>query len=78
MKWGKTPWLALLFSLAAGAQPVAVVTDATGDVQRGGQALEILAELSAGEQVTVTDGAGVSFVYYSDGAEYQYQGPATF
>lgn len=78
MKMANLGWLALAFSLAVGAQPVAVVTDATGEVLRGGQVLEILAELSAGEQVMVGDGGAVSFVYYNDGAEYQYQGPATF
>ncbi len=68
--WGVT--------LAVWADPVAIVTDALGEHTLNGEALEILAEVSAGDQIMVADSGSISLVYYQDGAEFVYAGPASF
>ncbi|MEM1089861.1 MAG: hypothetical protein AAF552_01700 [Pseudomonadota bacterium] len=65
-------------ALAVSADPVAIVTDALGNHSLNGEALEILSEVSTGDQITVADAGSISLVYYQDGAEFVYMGPAAF
>lgn len=59
-------------------EPVAIVTDVTGPAQRGEAAVEILSELESGDIVHVADGTRLHMVYYYDGREFVYSGPARF
>ncbi|MFK7958564.1 MAG: hypothetical protein AB8B96_20900 [Lysobacterales bacterium] len=60
------------------ADPVAIVTDAVGEHQVNQSALEILAEVSVGDQITVAAPGSITLVYYMDGSEYVYNGSASF
>ncbi len=60
------------------ADPVAIVTDAVGEHRLNDTALEILAEVSVGDQITVAAPGNMTLVYYMDGSEYVYQGAASF
>ena len=59
-------------------EPVALVTDLSGSGSHDGSDLEILVELEAGNKVTLADGSVLSVVFYANGDEYNFSGPAAF
>ena len=63
---------------SAFAEPVAMVTDLSGAASNDGVVLEILAEFEPGSTVSLEDGATLSIVFYDDGSEYIFTGPAKF
>lgn len=66
-------------SFALAGEPVAIVTDVSGgEVSKDNVLIEILSELEQGDIVTVADQANLHMVYYSDGREFVYVGPASF
>ncbi len=77
----KTMLIGIILALVVGpvsADPIAIVTDAVGDHQRNGSALEILDEVSAGDRINVVSPGSLTLVYYLDGSEFVYQGDASF
>ncbi|MDJ0652776.1 MAG: hypothetical protein QNJ40_01370 [Xanthomonadales bacterium] len=73
--------LSLLAAVAwspAWAEPVAMVTDLTGDAQRGGESLSILSDLGVGDVVAVSEQSVVHVVYYAESREFVFRGPAEF
>ncbi len=69
--------LALVCSVAI-AEPVAMVTDIVGSAQMDGQDVELLTEMMPGSQIDVAEGANIVVVYFENGAEFSYTGPAKF
>ncbi len=62
---------------AAHAQPVAVVTDVRGGATLGaaGAPAAILGQVSSGDRIGLPDGARVSLLYYTSGAQFDARGP---
>lgn len=59
-------------------QPVAIVSDLSGSASNEGVGLEILSEFESGNKVTLADSSSLSVVFYADGRQYSFAGPATF
>lgn len=71
--------LALLtapLNVLAEASPVAMVTDLVGKANRGGQPIDILAYLNAGDRVSLEAGGSLVIVYLADSTEYRVTGPS--
>ena len=71
-------FIALGMTTAAIAEPVAMVTDLSGAASNDGMVLEILTEFEPGNTVSLVDGTTLSMVFYGDGSEYIFTGPAKF
>ena len=70
---------AAVFSLAAGAAPVAFVADLHGNASIEGQGkVGFLAELNAGTRLLLGTGATVAVTYASTGTEFTLRGPGEF
>lgn len=69
--------LFLFFCQLASAEPLAIVTDLSGQSRAGNKSLELLDSLDLGLALTIPKGSSITLSHLSNGSRYRGQGPVT-